>query len=176
MKKVIYQGKNFDIVTETTRKYKSARTVEYFKRPSSVIVLVVSKDDKILLLKENRRERGGYVWGLVSGHIEKNEEKNPVIAAKRELNEEAGLIANKIELFFVSEPSSSIKWKRYVYIVEDFKKSDISAEKDKDEQIGIFYLPFDKALTMSINGEIKNETAALAIIRYLSKKRRLLSL
>jgi len=65
------------------------------------------------------------------------------MAARRELLEEANLTANKIRLFFVSEPNSSIKGKRYVYIVEDSTESNINVKKDYDEQIEVHYFPFD---------------------------------
>ncbi|MBI2053837.1 MAG: NUDIX hydrolase [Candidatus Staskawiczbacteria bacterium] len=174
MKKVNFQGKKFRIITETIRKDKKVKIMEYCQRNSSVIVLVVTKDNKTLLIKENRPERGGWCWGLPSGGVERREEKKPIIAAKRELNEEVNLVAKKIKLFFVSKPSGSIKWKRYVYIVENFIKTNNIAKKDDDEEIKTCYLSFAKALTLALDGSIKNETAALAIIRYLSKKRRLL--
>src|SRR3989344_3380539 len=104
-------------------------------------MLVVKKENKMLLIKENRPERGGWVWGLPSGGVEKQEEKNPIIAAKRELNEEVNLTTKKMELFFVSQPSSSIKWKRYVYIVENFTKSKTISDKNDDEEIKAYYIP-----------------------------------
>ncbi len=173
MKKVNFQGKKFSIFTEAIQKGKIVKTVEYCQRNSSVIILVVTKDNKMLLIKENRPERGGWCWGLPSGGVEKHEEKNPIVAAKRELNEEVGLITKKVKPFFVSEPSSSIKWKRYVYIVEDFKKSKVRVSKDDNEEIKIYYVSFRKALQLALDGSVKNETSALAIIRYLSKKRHL---
>lgn len=173
MKKIVFEGKKFSIIHETIRRGKSIKIIEYCQRPLSVIVLVVSKDDKILFLRENRIERGGYSWGLVAGHVEKNEENNPIAAAKRELREEANLIAKKIKLLFVSEPSSSIKGKRYVYIVKDYKQSDSEGKKDYDENIEIHYFSFQQALKMVLDGKVKNETSCIAIIRYLSVKKRL---
>ncbi len=175
MKKVNFQGKKFSIITETTGRGKKLKSTEYCQRNSSVIILVVTKENEMLLIKENRPERGGWVWGLPSGGVKKHEEKKPLAAAKRELDEEVNLTAKKIKPFFVSQPSSSIKWKRYVYIVEDFRKSKIIAKKDDTEEIIAYYLPFAKALRLALDGSIKNETAALAIIRYLSKKTRLLA-
>ncbi len=171
MKKVNFQGKKFRIVTEIIRKGKKVKSTEYCQRNSSVIMLVVTRDDKMLLIKENRPERGGWVWGLPSGGVEEQEERKPMTAAKRELDEEVNLTARKMKLFFVSQPSSSIKWKRYVYTVDDFEKSNTVVKKYDDEEIKPYYLPFAKALRLALDGSIKNETAALAIIRYLSKKK-----
>lgn len=176
MKKVIFRGKKFNIISEAFRDKKGIENIEYCERLPSVIVLVVSKSREILLLRENRRERGGYAWGLVSGHVENREKRKPILAAKRELLEEAGLIAKKMKLFFVSEPSSSIKWKRYVYVVEDFVKKDGSKKQDKNEKIETHYLSFAKAVNLCLTNQIKNETAAMAIIKYLLKEKRLLRL
>ena len=170
MQKVLFRGNKFTIVQETVRVGKSTRETEYCKRGSSVVVLVVSDGGKLLLLKEKRRERGGYSWGLVAGHLEIGEEINPMAAAKRELKEEAGIIPKKMRLFFISEPSSSIKWKRYVYLVEGLEKSNMFSKMDADEKIEVHYVSRYTALQMALRGDIKNETAALAIIKYLSKK------
>ena len=174
MKKVIFRGKKFNIVQEIYKGIKGTKIKEYCERLPSVIVLVITKDEKILLLREFRKERKEYNWGLVSGHVEKNEIQQPVLAAKRELLEEAGFIAKKIKLFFISEPSSSIKWKRYVYIVKDFSKSNDLIKKDNDEKIETHYLAFAKVINLCLDGQIKNETASMAIIRYLAKEKHLL--
>ncbi|OGZ66129.1 MAG: hypothetical protein A3C58_00640 [Candidatus Staskawiczbacteria bacterium RIFCSPHIGHO2_02_FULL_34_10] len=83
MKKIVFQGKKFSIIHKTLHRGKLVKNIEYCQRPTSIIVLVVSKNNKILLLKENSLERRGYSWGLVSGHVEKNEKKSRYGGKKR---------------------------------------------------------------------------------------------
>lgn len=171
MKKVVFRGQKFTIVREIVRRGTSIKTAEYCARGSSVIVLALPKKGQVLLLREKRRERGGYVWGLVAGHVEKEEEYKPILAAHRELHEETGMYAKKLKLFFISQPSSSIQWKRYVYIAEGLTASKIGGKRDADERIEVHSVPFPVALKKALRGDIKNETAALALIRYATKKR-----
>lgn len=61
------------------------------KIPKSVLVIVYTKDKKILLLKKNNKKE---MWQSITGSLLEGE--NPLEAAKRELYEETGLISNNL--------------------------------------------------------------------------------
>lgn len=60
-----------------------------FKRPESILVIVATDEGEVLLLR--RHDPPDY-WQSVTGSLEWNE--SPLAAARRELREETGLIAD----------------------------------------------------------------------------------
>ncbi len=63
-----------------------------WKRPESVLVLVAARTHEVLLLE--RRQPAGF-WQSVTGSLESGE--SPLAAARRELREETGIVADSLE-------------------------------------------------------------------------------
>ena len=65
-------------------------------RPSVVVVVTMNDKEQIIFLHEYKYAAGRFMWGLVAGHMEVGE--LPVDAAKRELEEETGFVAESYEV------------------------------------------------------------------------------
>lgn len=63
-----------------------------YKRPESVLVVVATRAHEVLLLE--RRQPAGF-WQSVTGSLEWGE--SPPAAARRELHEETGIVADNLE-------------------------------------------------------------------------------
>ena len=63
--------------------------------PNTVTILPVIRKEKVVLIKQYRFPIEKEIWELPAGKLNKGE--NPEIAAKRELKEETGYIAEKLE-------------------------------------------------------------------------------
>jgi len=98
----------------------SLKTLDY------VSVLAITDQKEILLVKQYRPSVGNFTLELPGGHVEKNQ--SPVEAAKIELCEETGYLANSLDLlgdlnpdvgrmtnklwcFFTRELSTAKEWK-----------------------------------------------------------------
>lgn len=68
---------------------------EVVEHHGSVVVLPVFPDGRVLLVRQYRYAAGEFLWELVAGHIEPKE--SPRQAARRELREETGYEARRLE-------------------------------------------------------------------------------
>jgi 8-oxo-dGTP diphosphatase len=83
------------------------------------IAIKCKKTDKILLLKRNHNPYKDY-WALLSGKVDKNEE--PMEAMIREIREEIGLDALKLEIRVVSSEinhTTNTQFTFYLGIIND---------------------------------------------------------
>jgi 8-oxo-dGTP diphosphatase len=97
--------------------------------PKIGVNVFVIKDNKILLGKRIGKTGFG-TWCLPGGHFEFGE--SLIDAAKRELKEETGLSANKLEfLHLINDPLEKVHYVHINFIAKDFEGVPVVAEKDK---------------------------------------------
>ena len=68
---------------------------EVVRHPGSVAVLPVHDDGSVVLIRQYRHPAGELLWELPAGRLEPGED--PAAAARRELEEEAGLASAAVE-------------------------------------------------------------------------------
>ncbi|MGH9803914.1 MAG: NUDIX hydrolase [Candidatus Acidiferrales bacterium] len=100
--RVVYRGEIFrvrqDLVAEPrpgSRRLGRAVVRDIVEHKGSVVVLPVLADGRILLVRQFRHATGGFLWELVAGGIDAGE--TPLQAARRELAEETGYVARRLE-------------------------------------------------------------------------------
>jgi ADP-ribose pyrophosphatase len=100
--------------------------------------------------------------------LEKGE--NPIVAAARELEEEAGVKAQDFELLYVCYPTPGYtNEKIYIYRARGGEK--VSAHLDEDEFLEAAYIPVEQVKEMLKNGEIRDAKTIIALQAYfLSEK------
>ena len=130
-------------------------------RGGSSVVCV--KDGKILLVRQFRYAIGEEVLEIPAGKLEKGE--NPMETAKRELEEEGGIIAD--ELFLLAEiyPTPAYS-KEHIYVYLAKGLSEGKMHLDDTEFLSTCWLDFDKAYDMVLNGEIKDAKTVVGILKY----------
>ena len=86
---------------------------EIIEHPGGACVLYV-ENDKVLFVRQYRYAYGESIYEIPAGKLDKGEE--PIKAAARELEEEAGLIAGRLELMFIDYPTPGYtNEKIYIY-------------------------------------------------------------
>ncbi len=88
----------------------------------------------------------------------------PLVTAKRELKEEAGLVAKDWSVLLEIHTSNSVT-NEYgiVYIAKDLQQEE--AEPEETEELLIKKLPFAEALQMVMNGTITDSISIAAILK-----------
>ena len=135
-------------------------------------VFPLTEKDEIYLINQYRYMVGSYVLGAIAGHIEKGEV--PLIAAKRELEEEAGIQATQWEeLTKIELARSVVHAQQYLFIARDLELG--KAHPDEDEEISLIKMPIKEAVEKVFNGQISHAGSIIGILMIdkLKKEKRL---
>lgn len=117
--KKVFSGVIFDVYQWEQELFDGSKdTFEMLKRPDTVQV-IATHGDKIIIGYEKQPTKGPS-YTLLGGRVDKGEE--PLIAAKRELMEEAGLASDDWELWNSNQPLNKLDWTVYTYIARECKK------------------------------------------------------
>ncbi len=170
--KIVYKGKIFTITQQVIiDKYGVKHVIEKGYRPNIVTIIGVTKDNKILMIKEFRPGAKDYTLWLPGGRVKKNESFEK--AALREFGEETGYTAQRLTLFHKRQLSDNFLGEGRVYLARDIS---LSNNKDKigDEKgkINVIKLSLFNTAERALKGEIPNEFFSYLILRlnYLAKK------
>jgi len=125
-------------------------------------VLPITHDGYVYITKEYKYAIGSESIEIISGGIDEGE--TALDAAKRELREEAGLIANKwTELAAVDPFTTIIDSRNHIFIAEDLEETE--KQPDGGEIIHVEKIPFEKALQMVMEGEITHAATCVTILK-----------
>lgn len=127
-------------------------------------VLAVDDEENIYLVKQFRYPYGEEMLEIPAGKLSKGED--PLACAKRELEEETGMVADKWELLGAFRPSPGYTdEKLYVYIARELKEG--SQHLDADEFLDVERYDLFRAVKMIERGEITDAKTVIAIYKYL---------
>ncbi len=138
----------------------SKREVIHHNGGAAILVVV---DDKVLIERQFRYPINKIVYEIPAGKLEKNE--NPLVAAKRELEEETGFIANNmIDLGYIHPTFGYSNEVIKLYLTTDIKKGNLNL--DEDEVIDIEFVELSKVKDSILNNEITDSKTICALYKY----------
>ena len=125
-------------------------------------VVPITEDLNTYLVGQYRYTLNTYSWEIPEGGGAENED--PLLGAKRELQEETGLIAEKWTFLDTLYTSNSFTDEiGYVYLAEDLHQGE--SMPDDTEELQIKKLPFKEAWQLVLNCEIKDSLAVIGLMR-----------
>ncbi len=137
-------------------------------RIPSVLVFPLTPTYELYFLLQYRYLHKKVMLETVAGLM--NEGESALAGAKRELLEESGITAGKLELFLKLHPfGSGIKTTEYLFLATDLEFG--KAQLEEDEEIELIKMPLSDAVKKIETGEICNG-AAVAGILYIDRLRR----
>jgi 8-oxo-dGTP pyrophosphatase MutT (NUDIX family) len=150
---------NVDQVIKPDGKTGSYATVQL---KSGVAILPMDKEGNVYLTRQFRYAIGKESIEVISGGIE--EEGDPMEAAKREAEEEVGILGDEwIELGVFHLETSMIKGPVYLFVVKDLHFT--KAHQDSTEDVKPFKKTFQEALQMVMNNEITHGPSCILILK-----------
>ena len=140
---------------------------EIIEHSGGACVLYI-ENDCVLFVKQYRYAYGESIYEIPAGKLENGE--NPIYAAARELEEEAGVKTNELHLLHVVYPTPGYtNEKIYIYYAIGGEK--VKAHLDDGEFLDVEYIPLKKVEEMIKSGEIKDAKTLIAIQSYLLRKK-----
>jgi len=157
----IYKGKIFDVSLAQIREGEIEYEREIVSHNGSAVIVPVYADKTVALVKQYRHAAGKYLWEIPAGSLEKDE--NPESGARRELEEEVGATAGKLELlsaFYVSPGFLSEKMS--VFLATDLTET--AQNLEDDELIELEKFTFEKAFEMIRKNEIEDAKTIVGLM------------
>ncbi|MBQ8738533.1 MAG: NUDIX hydrolase [Clostridia bacterium] len=135
---------------------------EYIKHPGAVCVIPIDEDKNVIMVRQFRYPFGRTLLEIPAGKLEPNEDPNE--AVKRELEEESGVIAEKIEFIGMTYTTVAFTNEQiYTYLATGLTYT--APHTDEDEFVEVEKIPLDVLVEMVMNGEIKDSKTQVAILK-----------
>lgn len=160
--KTVFQSKYFRVNQVEISRDGKTFTKDIIEETPIVVVLPYTKIGEIYLALEYRDALGKSILNTIGGKIDKDEE--PLISAKRELEEEVGLKAKVWKQIAIWERSATMQKKIYVFLATDIENAKM--KPDLDEQITLKKLSIGEALDKIMMGEIVVEEDIATILLF----------
>jgi len=128
-------------------------------RPDSVQVIPI-KDGKILVAREQQPDTKPF-WGLFGGVIDPDE--NPLVAAKRELLEETGLVSDDWEPITTFAFDDKLHWKIPCYVARGCREAS-APHQEAGERIEIVPVDFPRFVDILCDPECRARALTLHIL------------
>lgn len=166
-KKEIFRNKHIKVFTKKL-KLPNNKIVDwtFTGRRDAVGVIAVFEDDTALLVKQYRPAVNMVTLEIPAGLLEKDE--CPINAALRELEEETGFRANKIEKiyeYFISPGVSAGKF--YLYYAEDLIQTQQNLDEDE-------FVTVERLNLKDISIDSLSDGKSILAVEYAKKKRGIL--
>ena len=162
-----YKGKNINIALYET-KLNGTRISQEIVEQGNVVAILAIDDDEVILVNEFRYPVG-YVLEIPAGSVDKGE--TPLKCAKRELLEETGYKAKKIEHLIRFFPKLGYNTQIIdCYVATELTKIS-EPNLDEDELITVKKIKFRKLLNMINNGKIYGSYTICAVMIYAARKK-----
>lgn len=168
-KNKVYVGKAVDFCNDTVILPNNKKaTREYIDHPGAVAIVPFINKTDIILVKQFRYPINKITYEIPAGKLDKNE--SLLKCAKRELKEETGYTAKKIEKLISFWPSSAFS-NETLHI---YKATNLVAGKsnpDDDEFITNCIVSLKQAYEMVKSGKIKDSKTVIAITMLVAERK-----
>ncbi len=161
-RRLIHRGRRFDfeVVTHPGPGGKPI-TREVVRHPGAVVIVPLLDGDRIVLIRNFRIATGDWLLECPAGTLDPKEP--PHVCAARELTEETGYRATKIEPlgWFYTTPGLTDE-RMHAFLATGLTLA--GQDLDDDEQIEVVPVPLTKAMAMIDSGDLTDAKSILAIL------------
>lgn len=172
----IFDGKVVHLVRDTVRLPNGNVGIrEVIRHVGAVCVIPIFENGDILVERQFRYPHARVLLEIPAGKLDSKSE-DPMEAAKRELFEETGYVADKLtllgELYTTPAFVDEVIW---MYLAEGLHTLDEKQHLDEDEFLTVERMPLDELCDMVMCGEVpdaKTQIAALKAKRIIDERKK----
>lgn len=160
-----FEGKVWDIRRETFAYGDGEVVREFVDHTGAVAVLALDAEERVLLIQQYRHPIRERDWELPAGLLDIAGE-DPAVAAGRELEEEADLVAGSLQLLteFYTTPGGSNESIR-IYLARDLTATtEAFARTEEEADIRVEWVPLDDAVSAVLGGRLHNSILMLGVL------------
>ena len=157
---IVYPGRAFTVRRDTLRLPDGHEArLDIVEHIGSVIIIPMDADGNLLFVRQYRHAAGLDLLELPAGTLDEGEA--PEACAHREIREETGMAAGKLEYLggFYLAPGYSTEF-MHVYLATDLRPDPLEA--DADEFLSIEHMPMAEALALAERGGIPDAKSLAA--------------
>jgi ADP-ribose pyrophosphatase len=157
-----YRGRSIAVFRERVTLPNGRETVlDVVRHPGASAVVPFETDRDVLLIRQFRHAAGGTIWEVPAGKLDPGEA--PAVCAARELEEEAGRRAGRLEPLATIWTTPGFTDER-IHLFAAFDLVPVDHRHEHDEVIELVRMPIAAALDLVWRGELADAKSALALI------------
>lgn len=161
----VFEGLVWDVSRETVEFGNATITREFVAHSGAVAVLAIDDQERVLLIQQYRQPIRTRDWEIPAGLLDV-EGESPLLAAQRELAEEADIVASEWSdpITFHTSPGGS---NEIIHLFEARGLSAASVMHDRtDEEAGIVlrWAPLGEAIDAVLDGRLHNGILIVALL------------
>ncbi len=164
----MFNGPRFNVVRKIYEREDGKQFLRDIVNPGdAVVVLPITENNEVIFEKQYREAVGKICVELPAGMVDLGEE--PINTARRELEEETGLIAKNIEhLVTMFSSTGYTSEKIHIYLARDFEKGKVHLD-DTEEILDVVKIPIEECVRKAVSGELESASQIIAILIYNQK-------
>jgi ADP-ribose pyrophosphatase len=165
-----WRGAFLEVVTEKVELPNgNVVDLDIVRHPGAAAVVPFVSDDEVLLIRQYRYATGGTLWEVPAGKLDPGE--SPEACARRELEEEAGCRAGRLEPLGAMWASPGFTDEK-IHLFAGFDLTQVPQRLEADEVIELERMPFSRALDLVWSGELTDAKSQLALLKAAHLKKR----
>lgn len=165
--RLAYDGIVWDLVSDRVDLGASQVVREYVAHRGAVAIIAMDADERVLLLSQYRHPVRSELWEPPAGLLDVPGEL-PVVAAARELAEEADLVAGRWDVLvdFFTTPGGSDE-SIVVFLARDLSPvaaADLFTREDEEAEMVPVWVPLDDAVAAVLGGRLHSPSAVVGVL------------
>lgn len=162
---VLYTGKVFDLIVDQVEYPSGNKGVrEIAHHPGGAVVVPILNDGRVIMVQQLRYPLGTHILELPAGKLDRGED--PELAARRELEEETGWIATKLEkLTSIYTTPGFCDEELHIYLATGLKQSPEGHKREEGEfSMTVHAFSLADAVKMVLNGELQDSKTIVGLL------------